>query len=194
MGHTASILDMARVWGWVFWLVCLLALYSLTRRWVRRGQEAGMVRITARTSRGICFALLFIFFGFISGPPDKGTAVLGACIGGAFLGLRVGREQTKKYEAQLKSEGRLAERPNEATYWSRLMQRHHLKLFLAMFATLVALYHLGGRWRGFVILLCPVGMGLGGGYFLAVSAYTWLWARRKEGQGFRPLVLSIPRQ
>jgi hypothetical protein len=190
MNHARWALEFGQRWGWVLFIACMFVLYAWRAAWIRRGEE--YVRVTVMTGRRIRVALVFLCFGFIFALPSKSMIVATTSVAGTLLGTYVGWRDTGKRELQLRSEGRLSALTNPVT---RRPSFTELRGFLTILVVILCAQALGGsRLRGVIELLALVTMGLGAGYFLSVSVYVWLWAKRKESQGFKPLVIPISRR
>jgi membrane associated rhomboid family serine protease len=173
------------------WALCvpfILLLRRSSRYWVRRAARGG-VRLTEVSRHGVLAGSLAAVLGLLCGLPSGAAASAVASITGALFGLWVGRRLAGKRQQQLSLRGQLAPDPAVPRTLSRAGR-------LGWFAALI--FFLASALLGalakppplsFCLRLISVMLGASGTTVLSASLYAWLWAKRKERQGFSPLVI-----
>lgn len=188
-----GVLEFGHRWGWVLWIVTQIGLYAGSRRWVREDQKAQNVHVVAMGRRGICVALTFICFGFVFAVPSKWALVAESSIVGALSGLYVAWRDLRKRDLQLQTEGKLAVVESRLVRSPWFKKNQGMRLFLVMPAILLTVLIAGCLPPGlFETMLAPA-PGLAGGFILAIGTCMRVWAKRRERQGFSPLVFPIRR-
>ncbi len=105
---------------------------------------------------------------------------------GSVGGVVAARRATRKWQAELQAQGRIS---RAAAFWRSWV----MLLALVVFDVLIAVFFSDrvvpfvGRLDG-LNLLASYGLPT---FFASYGGYIWLWARRREREGFWPLVIRI---
>jgi hypothetical protein len=124
--------------------------------------------------------------------PSWHVAAVSVSLSGAIYGVYPGRKRVKKWEAELASQAEEKGHPRQIAWPYRPNLIGWGNLLIVTVLIIIVALHLSGSLRSSVIeIAAPIILGFGGGCFVTIGAYSWLWARRKERESPQPLVINF---
>lgn len=161
---------------------------SSIRKERRRLASEFQVPLVCQARKQIAFGILLAAITILL--PLGITGWLAACAGGAggsLLGFRDGRIGASIFQTDLERRGAIAPLVHSLAWILNAVL-----VFAGMAAVAFAAAHSPAFWihRGAIMGIAAAAFVWQGGFFCAHGVYMWIWAKRKNCEGYGPLTIT----